>query len=262
MTETGASKGFRSCLSIIIGLVFLGVVFINRGYINRWLYYSFSEGCDSFEVFAPRAGKPVTDKDGNKYEVRILYDGKGWIASNLRLKQDSAWSYQDNENFSKTYGLLYSFDAAQKGCESLGKGWRLPTAGDWEKMLNQYGGAEPAWQYPKTLLDNISFMLEFISKDHFGTQGMSSFKKLYHCSKFFSLGGSRSRMNPGDPVEYRGMGSYTHYWGGTKEEPTSIAFDNEFKRIKNAPAISADHWKDITQLNAYSVRCVCEKSAN
>ena len=41
-----------------------------------------------------------------------------------------------NGNYSKTYGLLYSYEAAQK---AVPEGWRLPTDDDWKKLEETLG---------------------------------------------------------------------------------------------------------------------------
>lgn len=45
----------------------------------------------------------------------------------------------ENGNYSETYGLLYSFDAAQR---VVPEGWRLPTDEDWKKLERALGMAE------------------------------------------------------------------------------------------------------------------------
>ena len=38
------------------------------------------------------------------------------------------------------YGRLYTWEAAKRACESLGKGWRLPTDEEWKVLANSVGG--------------------------------------------------------------------------------------------------------------------------
>ena len=40
----------------------------------------------------------------------------------------------------RRYGRLYTWQAAQEGCRSLGKEWRLPTNDEWRQMTKPYGG--------------------------------------------------------------------------------------------------------------------------
>ena len=82
----------------------------------------------------------ITDKDGNIYTVKIMSDRNHWITNNLNLNIEESYCYQNNPAYCKEYGRLYTFQSAQKACNLLGEGWRLPTNQEWEQMADQYGG--------------------------------------------------------------------------------------------------------------------------
>jgi uncharacterized protein (TIGR02145 family) len=35
---------------------------------------------------------------------------------------------------------MYTWDSAQRVCQTLGNGWRLPTDDEWRQMTKRYGG--------------------------------------------------------------------------------------------------------------------------
>src|SRR5688500_17551338 len=67
-------------------------------------------------------------------------DGKQWTTENLDIHTEPSWCYADDELNCRRYGRLYTWEAAQRGCESLGGGWRLPTNDEWRQMAKHYGG--------------------------------------------------------------------------------------------------------------------------
>lgn len=81
----------------------------------------------------------LVDKDGNKYTIRKLKDGKLWITTNLKINISNSYCYNDSTKYCDEYGRLYTWESAQVGCSSLGAGWRLPTKDEWQQLTNLYG---------------------------------------------------------------------------------------------------------------------------
>jgi uncharacterized protein (TIGR02145 family) len=67
-------------------------------------------------------------------------DGKQWTTDNLNVNIDPSYCYDDAEGNCRRYGRLYTWESAQRGCQSLRDGWRLPTSDEWKEMAKQYGG--------------------------------------------------------------------------------------------------------------------------
>lgn len=67
-------------------------------------------------------------------------DGLLWTAHNLDVDAAPSYCYDDAEINCRQYGRLYTWEAAQRGCRSLGDGWRLPTNDEWRRMAQRYGG--------------------------------------------------------------------------------------------------------------------------
>ena len=70
----------------------------------------------------------------------IVINGKTWLASNLDIETPNSVCYNDDPNNCSTYGRLYTKADAIQACPLLGPGWRLPTFGEWEALVNLYGG--------------------------------------------------------------------------------------------------------------------------
>ena len=71
---------------------------------------------------------------------RRMADGKEWMTANLNVNTPSSYCYEDAESNCRRYGRLYTWESAQRGCQSLGNRWRLPTDDEWRQLAKQYGG--------------------------------------------------------------------------------------------------------------------------
>ncbi|HZI28520.1 MAG TPA: FISUMP domain-containing protein, partial [Gemmatimonadaceae bacterium] len=60
-----------------------------------------------------------------------MADGKEWTTANLNVSTSASYCYDDAESNCGRYGRLYTWESAQRGCQSLGDGWRLPTDDEW-----------------------------------------------------------------------------------------------------------------------------------
>src|SRR5262249_8129371 len=69
-----------------------------------------------------------------------MADGKEWTTSNLDVSTSSSYCYDDAESNCRRYGRLYAWESAQRGCRSLGDGWRLPTDDEWRQLAKLYDG--------------------------------------------------------------------------------------------------------------------------
>ena len=69
-----------------------------------------------------------------------MADGKEWTTANLSVNATPSYCYDDAEPNCRRYGRLYTWESAQRVCQSLGDGWRLPTDDEWRQMAKRYGG--------------------------------------------------------------------------------------------------------------------------
>ena len=71
---------------------------------------------------------------------RRMADGKEWTTANLNVHASPSYCYDDAEPNCRRYGRLYTWESAQRVCQSLGDDWRLPTDDEWRQMAERYGG--------------------------------------------------------------------------------------------------------------------------
>ncbi len=134
-------------------------------------------------------------------ETIEMPDNKIWTAENLdvfpagyELGTDFWW-YENDEEIS--YGLLYTWKAANQACEDLGDGWRLPTKEDWDELISVYDDTWPS--------DGNAFSEPaYVSLQ--GNDSPSGFDA--------RLGGGRFTFTNGTLFDY--LGEYGNYWGSTK----------------------------------------------
>jgi uncharacterized protein (TIGR02145 family) len=103
----------------------------------------------SAACFAGSSGKNQA-ASGAMYSFKRMADGKEWTTENLNVATDGSYCYEDADLNCRRYGRLYMWDSAQRGCQSLGDGWRLPTNDEWRQLAKHHGGLrdESADSYP------------------------------------------------------------------------------------------------------------------
>ena len=86
--------------------------------------------------------RPAKDKSVSAAisSSKRMADGKEWTTANLDVNADPSFCYDDAELNCHRYGRLYTWASAQRVCQSLGSGWRLPTDDEWRQMAKRYGG--------------------------------------------------------------------------------------------------------------------------
>ena len=91
-------------------------------------------------AFSLPLGKKITrisdDRDGQIYQA-VSIDGKLWMTRNLNYEMSGSWIYNNIPTNAKTFGRLYTWEAAQQACPD---GWRMPTMEDWEELIAYLGG--------------------------------------------------------------------------------------------------------------------------
>ena len=169
----------------------------------------------------------VVDKNGNLYAVKTLRDNNLWMVSNLKLAIPGSYHYNDSAKYNEQFGRLYTWDAAQTGCASLGEGWRLPAKEDWYKLAENYG----AIGREETDIEKRAFRPLLAG-------GNSQFNAV--------LGGGR---NPDG--SYARIDAHGFYWTISQHDSANAWYAN-FAKGSQALFIQAEGEK----VRAFSVRCV------
>lgn len=92
----------------------------------------------------------VKDENNNPYRYKKMADGRYWLMENLKMDIKKEWStcYSNDSSYCNRFGRLYSQKAAKKACASLsvdprtGFGWRLPTKGEWDELVQNSNGTK------------------------------------------------------------------------------------------------------------------------
>jgi uncharacterized protein (TIGR02145 family) len=159
---------------------------------------------------------------------RRLADGKEWMTANLNVNASPSYCYGDAEPNCRRYGRLYTWEAAQRVCQSLGDGWRLPTDDEWRHMAKRYGGVS----------------------DDSADRGRAAFTALLSggTSGFnAALGGNRS------DGQYARLEAHGFYWTASENDPSSAPYYNFGQ---NGQALHRQPEGDKQM--AISVRCLKE----
>jgi len=175
--------------------------------------------------------RSARDQDVSKVSGPIassgrMADGHEWTTANVSVKTSTSYCYDDAESNCRRYGRLYPWDSAQRVCQSLEGGWRLPTDDQWRQLAKSYGG---------------------VSDDSMD-KGRSAFAALLRggYSGFNAvLGGNRSAG------QYARLEAHGFYWTASDNDSTSAPYYN-FGDNGGALHRQPDGEKSM----AISVRCI------
>jgi uncharacterized protein (TIGR02145 family) len=156
-------------------------------------------------------------------------DGKEWTTENLNADTPGSSCYAESEQNCRRYGRLYTWEAAQRACPSLGAGWRLPTNDEWRELASHYGG---------------------LMEDANGGKGTFAALMIGGSSGFNAVLGGNRNANDG---QYARLDAHGLYWTASETAP-STAWMYNFGRGGQA----LNRHSGANKQMAASVRCVKE----
>ena len=160
--------------------------------------------------------------------ARRMLDGKEWTTANLNVAVDGSYCYGDAEANCRRYGRLYTWGAAQRGCRSLGDGWRLPADDEWRQLAKHYGGVrEDSDDAGKAAYAALM------------TGGNSGFNAV--------MGGSYTQAD----TKYSRLEEHGFYWSASETNPGTAWFYNFGKGGR-----ALNRHREGAKEMAVSVRCV------
>jgi uncharacterized protein (TIGR02145 family) len=159
---------------------------------------------------------------------RQMADGKEWTTINLNVNVTPSYCYDDAESNCRRYGRLYTWASAQRACETLGSGWRLPTDDEWRQMAKRYGGVS----------------------DDSADKGRAAFTALVSggSSGFNAVLGGNRRDGQYERLEAHGV-----YWTASDNDQSSAPFYNFGQ---NGHALHRQPGGRGNKQMAISVRCI------
>lgn len=166
---------------------------------------------------------------GSMNSAKRMADGKQWTTQNLNVNTVPSYCYNDAEVNCRRYGRLYTWEWAQRGCRSLGGGWRLPTNNEWRELAQQYGG--------------------------FREEGEDKGKAAYAALLIGGSSGFKAVFGGGltPSGEYARLDAHGFYWTASENEPSMAWFYNFGKG-----ALFLNRHRDGEKAWAFSVGCVEE----
>ena len=179
------------------------------------------------DVGSAQRPAPEPNRSGTSVSSKRMADGKEWTAANLNVNTSSSYCFDDKEENCRRYGRLYTWESAQRGCQALGDGWRLPTDDEWIQLAKSYGG-----------LGNDSPEKGKATYTALLSGGASGFSAV--------LGGNRAPDGKYDRLEAHGI-----YWTASQNDAMTAPFYN-FAKGSQALFRQPQGQKQM----AVSVRCV------
>ncbi len=103
-------------------------------------------------AYAQTTGSFTDSRNGQtyktvSYEDPLLGAKLTIMAENLNYKITGSYAYNNNQQYRKNLGLLYTWEASKKACPS---GWHLPSDSEWSRLISLIGSSNTAGKAMKS----------------------------------------------------------------------------------------------------------------
>jgi Fibrobacter succinogenes major domain (Fib_succ_major). len=217
-------------------------------------------------------GTMTDSRDGQSYRT-VKIGNQIWMAENLNFEVPNSYCYKNSADSCTKYGHLYMWSAAMDsagtfspygiGC-GMGKPctpqypvqgvcpkkWHLPSAEEWETLLNEVGGKE--------VTINNKFAYKSLSGGNIlkSTSGWSNDNNGYDLYFFSVLPSGNRKMarkkGKREPsYRDRGVTNYTDFWSSTEANNPTYALFVSFTRSDTINFIYG-----LKEFFSFSIRCV------
>ena len=154
--------------------------------------------------------------------------GLKWMKKNLNVPTEDSWCYDGITANCNKYGRLYTWEAAKRACQSVGK--RLPTNAEWDALVTAAGGASTAGNKLKA---RSGWYNNGNGTDQYG---------------FSALPGG-CRVSDGSFYD----AGYYGYWWAAAENDGSVAYLRNMYYLND---YVDEYYYNYVKSGGYSVRCV------
>ena len=220
----------------------------------------------SLSAAAQETGTFKDIRDEQVYKT-VKIGNQLWMAENMNYysknlfyeRNDSNMPRSDyrTENYTEKYGLLYSFNVAQKVCPA---GWHLPSDKEWKK-LELYIGLQKDNVNSDSYLRGYEVVGKLLSKSSLWESGYGS-EKITNATGFNVLPGGygwfKHKPDAGGGLNisyYAEVGKEAYFWTSTNFKPHDYSNFTEAvtrifrtKEIRNVPKNTHNRF--------HSVRCI------
>jgi len=185
-------------------------------------------------------------RDGQIYRT-VKVGNQTWMAENLNFLTSFSLRYENNAEFGKKYGMLYTYGQALK---AVPEGWRLPSYEDWE-TLRRYADKTRRYDFMEDSGEHLKSADGWKYPKDWEPPAISNGKDTY---SFKALPGGYA-VDEESGMSFHGEGNNGTWWGNSDDDEgkaLACTLDNESCNLK------IGHYEKETWF--FSVRCIKNKT--